>query len=298
MAPELVTGDPVDARSDLFAVGAILFEMLAGRPAFTGRTVAEVLQATADGAAACPAGSAGGRGGRPRHPPRAREESRRTSCLRRGDGGTVERACAASTASRPARWRKRSRGVVVLPFRVLRPDPETDFLAFSLPDAITTSLAGSGSLIVRSSATAARFARGRAGHQGAGRGGRRRSRGHGHAPALGRSAARGDAARRSARRHAADVAHGAVAARRSVPDAGRHRAARGRRRSRCRWPASALSPSPDAPHDPSAYELYLRANGSRAPTTDCRTRGRCTSSASSSIRRLRPHGRIWAAAIG
>ena len=30
--------------------------------------------------------------------------------------------------------------LVVLPFRVLRPDPETDFLAFSLPDAIATSL--------------------------------------------------------------------------------------------------------------------------------------------------------------
>jgi TolB-like protein len=48
--------------------------------------------------------------------------------------------------------------IVVLPFRVLRPDPETDFLAFSLPDAIATSLSGIGSLIVRSSATAARFA--------------------------------------------------------------------------------------------------------------------------------------------
>ena len=47
--------------------------------------------------------------------------------------------------------------IVVLPFRVLRPDPETDFLAFSLPDAIATSLSGTGSLIVRSSATAARF---------------------------------------------------------------------------------------------------------------------------------------------
>ena len=32
MAPEQVTGEPVDARSDLFAAGAILFEMLAGRP--------------------------------------------------------------------------------------------------------------------------------------------------------------------------------------------------------------------------------------------------------------------------
>jgi eukaryotic-like serine/threonine-protein kinase len=47
--------------------------------------------------------------------------------------------------------------LVVLPFRMLRPDPETDFLAFSLPDAITTSLTGIGSLVVRSSATAARF---------------------------------------------------------------------------------------------------------------------------------------------
>ena len=46
----------------------------------------------------------------------------------------------------------------MLPFRVLRPDPETDFLAFSLPDAIATSLSGIGSLVVRSSATAARFA--------------------------------------------------------------------------------------------------------------------------------------------
>ena len=46
MAPEQVTGEAVDARSDLFAAGAILFEMLAGRPAFAGRTVVEILHAT------------------------------------------------------------------------------------------------------------------------------------------------------------------------------------------------------------------------------------------------------------
>ena len=46
MAPEQVIGEPVDARSDLFAAGAILFEMLAGRPAFAGRSVVEVLHAT------------------------------------------------------------------------------------------------------------------------------------------------------------------------------------------------------------------------------------------------------------
>ena len=46
MAPEQVNGEAVDARSDLFAAGAILFEMLSGRPAFAGRTVLEILHAT------------------------------------------------------------------------------------------------------------------------------------------------------------------------------------------------------------------------------------------------------------
>src|SRR4029079_1987009 len=47
--------------------------------------------------------------------------------------------------------------LIALPFRVLRPDAETDFLAFSLPDAITMSLTGTPNLLVRSSAAAARF---------------------------------------------------------------------------------------------------------------------------------------------
>ena len=45
----------------------------------------------------------------------------------------------------------------MLPLRVLRPDPETDFLAFSLPDAIASSLSGLDSLVVRSSIVAAKF---------------------------------------------------------------------------------------------------------------------------------------------
>src|SRR5207245_1278680 len=46
MAPERLTGETADARCDLFAAGAIMFEMLAGRPAFDGRNVLEILHAT------------------------------------------------------------------------------------------------------------------------------------------------------------------------------------------------------------------------------------------------------------
>src|ERR1700733_12609543 len=50
--------------------------------------------------------------------------------------------------------------LIILPFRMLRPDPETDFLAFSLPDALTTSLSALKSLVVRSSLAASRFSAG------------------------------------------------------------------------------------------------------------------------------------------
>ncbi len=45
MAPEMVRGQPVDARSDLFAFGAVLYEMLSGRRAFQHDTAAETMTA-------------------------------------------------------------------------------------------------------------------------------------------------------------------------------------------------------------------------------------------------------------
>jgi TolB-like protein/Tfp pilus assembly protein PilF len=48
--------------------------------------------------------------------------------------------------------------LIALPFRMLRPDPDLDFLSFSLPDAVVSSLAGIQSLVVRSTLAGAKYA--------------------------------------------------------------------------------------------------------------------------------------------
>ncbi len=131
--------------------------MLAGRPAFGGRNVVEILHATLyeqpPALTGSPAVAAADRvirralAKRPAERPASADAMAEELRAVRGTAGD----------DTPALARALTR-LVVLPFRVLRPDPETDFLAFSLPDAIATSLSGIGSLVVRSSATAARFA--------------------------------------------------------------------------------------------------------------------------------------------
>jgi Tol biopolymer transport system component len=49
MAPEQIEGLATDARSDVFAFGAVLFEMVTGRKAFTGATRADVVGAILSG---------------------------------------------------------------------------------------------------------------------------------------------------------------------------------------------------------------------------------------------------------
>ena len=157
MSPEQAMGERVDERCDIFATGAILFEMLAGRPAFTGKTVIDILHATINEQPPALTGS-------PsiaavdriiRRALAKRPDDRFTSADEFGD---ELRALGHSDGEGTRALARALTRIVVLPFRILRPDPETDFLAFSLADAISTSLSSVGSLVVRSSATAGKFA--------------------------------------------------------------------------------------------------------------------------------------------
>jgi TolB-like protein len=156
MSPEQITGEPLDARSDLFGVGAILFEMLTGRPPFSGRSLPEVFHATCYEQPPALSGSPGvvAVDRVIRRALAKRAADRPASADEMADELRSVRGSATGNAIVVARALTR---LVVLPFRILRPDPETDFLAFSLPDAIATSLARNPALIVRSSAIGGRF---------------------------------------------------------------------------------------------------------------------------------------------
>jgi serine/threonine-protein kinase len=49
MAPEQLEGKEADARTDIFALGAVLYEMLTGRKAFTGKSQASLISAIMSG---------------------------------------------------------------------------------------------------------------------------------------------------------------------------------------------------------------------------------------------------------
>jgi non-specific serine/threonine protein kinase len=157
MAPEMFGDEPVGPAVDLFALGAILFEMLTGRPAFDGRNVVEIYAALLQSQ---PPPLVGGpdimavdgiiqralaKKPRDRHPDAmamAQDVRQALTLLDTGPRAKVR------TITR----------LIVLPFRMLRPDSEIEFLSSGLPEAITASLTGLESLTVRSASAAARLA--------------------------------------------------------------------------------------------------------------------------------------------
>jgi serine/threonine protein kinase len=149
MAPEQVRSEPVDARTDIFAAGILLFELVTGERPFRGATFVDVLQAVMT-----------------EHPPALSGSAALVAIDR-----VVQRALAKDPADRfasademaielrrivdlprdplPVQIKRLTR-IAVLPFRLLRPDPEIDFLRLGLADALGTSLAGHDDMVVRS----------------------------------------------------------------------------------------------------------------------------------------------------
>jgi eukaryotic-like serine/threonine-protein kinase len=157
VAPERLIEQPADVRGDLFAVGAVLYEMLSGRKAFPGRNVIEIFHAIVHQEPPPLGGSpAAMRVDRVLRRALAKNPQRRQASAEAMAGelrDALEHAGVPDAAERAEALRR----MIVLPFRVLKPDPETDFLAFSLPDAITSSLSSLDSIVMRSSMNASRF---------------------------------------------------------------------------------------------------------------------------------------------
>ncbi len=156
MAPEQIEGGLVDARSDLFVVGSVLYEMLAGRSAFNGNSVFAVARAITHEEPAVLGGS----------PDVVALDRVIHRALRKQPEDRYQSAAVFAQELRSALLAIDSVSVipvrpitrlVVMPFRVLRPDPSIDFLAFSLADAVSSALSGLPSVVIRSTAAAARF---------------------------------------------------------------------------------------------------------------------------------------------
>ncbi|HTH02804.1 MAG TPA: protein kinase [Vicinamibacterales bacterium] len=155
MAPEQVRGEALDARADLFSIAAMLFEMLSGRLAFSGATMIDVLHAVLHEQPPALSGGAMVAGlDRVIHKALQKQPADRYESALAMTAAIRDVMAVRDSVNAPA-TRPMTR-LIALPFRVLRPDAETDFLAVSLPDAITMSLTGTPNLLVRSSAAASR----------------------------------------------------------------------------------------------------------------------------------------------
>jgi TolB-like protein/tRNA A-37 threonylcarbamoyl transferase component Bud32 len=130
MSPEQASGGPLDARSDVFSYGAVLYELLSGERAFTGDSTAQVLTAVLRDDP------------RPfQAPPALRQIV--TRCLAKDPARRFQSMAEVRQAlrqmTRPAADAAAS--IAVLPFANLSADPENEYFGDGLAEEIINALA-------------------------------------------------------------------------------------------------------------------------------------------------------------
>ena len=156
MAPEQVTGDPVDERTDVFALGVMLFEMLTGHMPFNAETNVDWLKAVLHDDP-----EPLGQSELVALDPVVLKALQRRSADRYASVREMAAALEAVTtpqllavAEAPA---DRRAAIVVVPFRGLQDDAEVAFLQMGVPEAITAALSGDARWRVLSNREAMRF---------------------------------------------------------------------------------------------------------------------------------------------
>jgi serine/threonine protein kinase/Tfp pilus assembly protein PilF len=161
MSPEQARGKPVDARSDIFSFGAVVFEMLSGERPFQRETAAETLTAILrDDPPDLPAAAREASPALDRIVRRCLEKDPEARFqLARDIAFTIEavagtRTARPQSAAGPAETR---RSVAVLFFKDLAGNPENAHLGLGLADATITELSLVKSLLVRPTAAILRY---------------------------------------------------------------------------------------------------------------------------------------------
>jgi len=161
MSPEQTVGDSaVDGRSDIYSLACLLFEALTGSPPFKGGTAADVARKRLTEAAPRLRRSAAD------VPAMIDEAVAKALAREPADRFATADAFAAAlspSAATPGGARDGSagaaeaKGLVVLPFTNLSPDPENEFFADGLTEEVIADLSGISALRVISRTSAMRF---------------------------------------------------------------------------------------------------------------------------------------------
>ena len=162
MSPEQLRGDPVDARTDLFSLGCVLFEMRTGLRAFRRRTPAETMAAILNDPPEAPPADG------PAVPPgfehvteRCLEKSAESRfqtardlhfALKEVLAGVAEPSSGSSSGRRAA-----IESIAVLPFANLSGDPDAEYLSDGIAESIIHSLSKLPRLRVMARSTISRY---------------------------------------------------------------------------------------------------------------------------------------------